>query len=137
MAGALGKNYLVKIGDSSVSPSAFTSIACQGDLTVTPGKTLQISRTKSCAHPYFTDAGFTATLSAEFEAPMDQTQTDIVSGTRDETLFDVEIVSTDTGMTKWTGEAYIVADNITMPTEGIVTASITIAFVGTPTHGTS
>lgn len=137
MAGAQGANYLVKIGDNTVSPSSFTTVPCQGDATLNTGKTLEISRTKNCKHPFFREAGYSVSFTMELETPADATQTIILDAADNETQVDVQVVSTDTGTPKWQGVAYAAYDPVTMPTEGIATLSVNLAFVNDPTRTTA
>lgn len=132
MAGAQGSNYLVKIGDNTVSPSSWTTVACQGDATLNTGKSLEISRTKNCKHPFFREAGYTVQFTVELETPADSTHTLILNAADNETQLDVQVISTDTGTPVWTGVAYAAYDPVTMPTEGIATIQVTLAFVNDP-----
>lgn len=131
MAGALSKNYTVKLGNSD-SPLTYTDVACQGDLTFNTGKTLEISRTKNCKNPFFREAGYTASFTVELETPMDATHTLILTNADAETLEDVQVTSTETGLPVWTGQAYLAYDPLNAPTEGIVTLSVLVAWVNDP-----
>ena len=138
MAGALGENYVVQIGDGTVSPSDYTEVACQGDLTFNTGKTLEISRTKNCKHPFFREAGYTAQFTIELETPMDSTHSQILTSADNETLVDARITTTDSGLPVWTGQAYAAYDPMTAPTEGPVTLQVTLGGRGyrlRPTFG--
>lgn len=128
MAGALGENYLVQIeidGD-------YEDVACQGDVTINTGKTLEISRTKNCKHPFFRDEGFTAQFTIELETPANATHSEIMDAADDQEIVAVKINSSDTGAPVWTGDAYVTYDPVTAPTEGPVTMQITVAFVDDP-----
>lgn len=133
MPGALGENYIVQIGDGA-SPPTYSDIACQGDLTLNTGKTLEISRTKNCKHPFFRDAGYTAQFTIELETPMHATHTSILTSADAQTTQDFKINTSDTGAPTWEGTAYVTYDPVTAPTEGPVTMQITIAFVNDPTR---
>lgn len=137
MAGAQGKNYLIKINDTSTSPQTYTEIECQGEATLNTGKALEISRTKNCAHPYFTEAGYTITAQVEIEAPIGTQQAKILDAADNETQLEVQFVSSDTGVPKWEGQAYVAYDPFTTPTEGIATIDVAFAFVNDPTRGVS
>ena len=137
MAGASGKNYKLQIADGTISPSDYTDVACQGDLTFNTGKTLEISRTKNCKHPFFREAGFNAAVTIELEAPVSATHTIILDAADNETEIDARVVSSDTGVPRWTGRAFVSYDPITMPTEGIATASVLIAWVNDPIRDAS
>lgn len=135
MAGELGKDFLLKIGDNTVSPSSWTTLDCQGDLTLTPGKTLNRSKTKNCTHTFFTDDGFSGTFSFEGEKPLSATQNIILDAADNETLIDAQIISANTGSPYWQGLAYVTY-SASFPTEGVVLYTCEISFEGTPTRGT-
>lgn len=130
MAGLLGKNYTAQIDIAAT----LTDVACQGDLTFQTGKTLEISRTKNCKHPFFREAGYTAQFTVELETPAHTTHTAILDAADNETLTPVAIVSTETGAPEWTGSAYIAYDPLSAPTEGPVTITVTYAFANDPTR---
>lgn len=134
MAGLQGKNYTVQVADLSVSPVAYNDINCQGDLTFNTGKTLEVSRTKNCKHPFFRESGFQATVPVELETPADSTHTLILDAADNETLIGVKITSTQTGAPVWTGNAYVAYDPLNAPTEGPVTINVAIAWVDDPTR---
>lgn len=135
MSGARGDNYLVKIGDNTTSPSSFTTVPCQGDATLNTGKTLEISRTKNCKHPFFREAGYSVQFTMELETPANATQTLILDAADNETQLDVQVISSDSGTPFWQGVAYAAYDPVTMPTEGIATCQVSLAFVNDPTRG--
>lgn len=137
MAGALGKNYTAQIFDTTLSPSALADVACQGDLTFNTGKTLEISRTKNCKHPFFREAGYTATFNIELETPMDSTHTAILDNADNETEVSCAVVSSETGVPEWTGNAFVAYDPLTAPTEGPVTLQVTFAWTNDPTRSAS
>ena len=134
MAGAQGKNYVVQIGDNTISPSNYDEVACQGDLTFNTGKTLEVSRTKNCKNPFFREAGFTAAFTVELETPMAATHTLILTKADAEALVDVRITSSESGLPVWTGPAYVSYDPLSAPTEGIATLEILVAWVNDPTR---
>lgn len=133
MAGALGENYKVQIGDGA-SPETYSDIACQGDLTFNTGKSLEISRTKNCKHPFFRESGYIAQFTIELETPMQSTHTSILTAADAETTKSIKINSSDTGLPVWTGTAYLAYDPLSAPTEGPVTMQVTAAFVNDPTR---
>lgn len=133
MAGALGDNYIVQVGDGA-SPEVYTDVACQGDLTFNTGRSLETSRTKNCAHPFFRKAGYTAQFTVELETPMDATHTTILTNSDAETVVSVKINTSDTGLPVWTGDAYVAYDPLTAPTEGPVTLQVSVAWVNDPTR---
>lgn len=137
MAGAQGKNYLIKISDTATSPQTYAEIECQGEATLNTGKALEISRTKNCAHPYFTEAGYTIATQVEIEAPIGTNQAKILDAADNESLLYVQFISTETGVPKWEGTAYAAYDPFTTPTEGIATIDVAFAFVNDPTRGVS
>lgn len=128
MAGALGENYKAYISVESV----LTEIACQGDLTINSGKSLEISRTKNCKHPFFRDAGFTAQFTIEMETPMHATHAALLAAADAQTAATVAVYSSDAGVPRWDGDAYVAWDPLTAPTEGPVTFTITLAFADDP-----
>lgn len=133
MAGALGENYKAQIAVSGV----LTEIDCQGDLTFDPGFTLEQSRTKNCTHPFFRESGATAQFTVELENPPSAAQTEIIDATYNKSQTEVAIVSSDTGMPKWQGNAYISFSPLTAPTEGIATIQVQFSFINDPTRSTS
>lgn len=134
MAGLMGKDYKLQVADLSVSPVAYNDVACQGDLEFNTGKALEISRTKNCAHPFFTEAGYTATVPVELETPADSTHTLILDAADNETEIGLKVVSTKTGAPTWTGNGYVAYSPLTAPTEGPVTISVAAAWVDDPTR---
>lgn len=134
MAGLQGKNYRLEIADLTASPLTYTEVACQGDLTFNTGKSLEISRTKNCKNPFFREAGFTATFSAELETPADATHTLLLASADGEIQVGARLTSTETGAPIWTGNAFVAYDPLEAPTEGIVTISVTVAWVDDPTR---
>lgn len=133
MAGALGERYRLQIEVSGV----LTDISCQGDLTFNTGKSLEVSRTKQCKHPFFRESGYSATVTVELENPISATQSEVITAANDEATVGAAVVSSDTGMPKWTGVAYWAYDPLTAPTEGIATIEVTATFVNDPTYSTS
>lgn len=134
MAGLQGKNYIVQIADLTVSPLAYSDIACQGDLSFNTGKTLEISRTKNCKHPFFRESGFQATFTAELETPAHATHTLLLNSADNEVELSVRVNSSETGAPIWTGNAFVAYDPLTAPTEGPVTINVAIAWVNDPTR---
>lgn len=137
MAGAQGKNYLIKISDTASSPQTYSTLECQGEAALNTGKALEISRTKNCAHPYFTEAGYTLNTQVEIEAPIGTQQGKILEAADNETTLYVQFISSESGVPKWEGEAYVAYDPFTTPIEGIVTIDVAFAFVNDPTRGVS
>ena len=134
MTGLMGDNYMVQVADLSESPLVYADVACQGDLEFNTGKALQISRTKNCKHAYFTEAGYTAAFPMELERPLPATQELILDASDNETLLGVRITSTETGAPQWTGQAYVVLERLSAPTEGPVPAQVGVAWVDDPTR---
>lgn len=134
MTGLMGKNYRVEIADLSASPVAYAEVACQGDLSFNTGKTLEISRTKNCKHPFFRESGYQATFTAELETPAHATHTLILSAADNETEVGVRVTSDETGAPIWTGNAFVAYDPLTAPTEGPVTINVAVAWVNDPTR---
>ncbi len=135
MAGAQGKNYTAQIATGS--PPVLTTIDCQGDLNFDPGKALEISRTKGCKNPFFTEAGYTANFEIELATPMKASHTAILDNADNETLVSCAVVSSETGVPEWTGNAYVIYSPLTAPVEGIARLGVTIAWVDDPTRSPS
>lgn len=130
MAGAQGVNYKAQIDISG----ALTDIACQGDLSFNTGKALEVSRTKQCSHPYFTNSGYKAQFTIELETPMDATHTAILDAADNETVINIAIVTTDSGLPTWTGNGYVQYSDYAAPREGPVTVTVEFAWVDDPTR---
>ncbi|MEO0623139.1 MAG: hypothetical protein AAF183_13010 [Pseudomonadota bacterium] len=126
----LGENLLAQIEISS----ALTTIACQGDLTLQTGRTLEISRTKNCNHPFYRNAGYTASFTIELEVPMHATHTALRNADQAQAPVNIALVSAITGAPTWTGPGYVVLQQLTFPTEGPATWEVGFAWVDDPTY---
>lgn len=130
MSGLLGKDHLIQI-DISGTP---TTITCQGDLTYSPGKSVETSVTKNCRHPYVVNGGATASFTMELEVPAAAVQTAVLTAADNETIVECTITSTVVGAPTFSGDARW-AYEMSSPVDGIATATVTVAFEGTPTRG--
>lgn len=127
-----GSDKLIHVDDGA---GEMVEIPYQGDATYNPGKSAEISRTKNGAHPYSTDAGHTITFSIEKERPALAAHTRLRTLSASGDLVQVSYDDPKAGGETLTGEAMVVVGEETANTEGVLTQSVTIAFVDDPVPG--
>lgn len=131
MTGALGKNLVFQIDISGT----LTTIPCQGDGTLSFGKSINQSVTKNCTHPFITRAGAIGRFTMEVEIPANASQTAVLTASDNETVTGAAVLDTQTGGLSFTGDAYWIVEELGAPVEGIQTFNVIVGFVNDPTRG--
>lgn len=132
---AQGRDLLVRISTTGTTTTGMLEVPMQGDLTITPGKTIQVTRYKNGQTANQQDAGFTLSFEMGNVAPLTTAEQRIweLHDTGDLCAF--EVSNRLTGGIEFAGTALVAIQTLAAPTSGPASVSVQLGADGTVTRG--
>lgn len=131
---AQGREFLLEISATGVTTSGMLTIPMQGDLTINPGKTIQVTKYKNGQTSAQQDAGWTASFEMGNVAPLSVAETRIWSLHDTGELCAFRVKNAVTGGIQFEGQARIAIQTMGAPTSGPASVSVQIGADGNVTR---
>lgn len=130
-----GKDWIVQISNDHTSLGTPTSIEDQGDLTVTPGKTLNRTAYKDSSRTAQGNEGWSATYNGALRTPLGTGQALLWAAYTGDLTTYIWVTSSTTGGVEWEGPVKVLIDTFEFPVDGEENVSVTFSENGTMTEG--
>lgn len=131
---AQGRELILELSTTGVVTTAMLEIPMQGDLTVSPGKSIQVTKYKNGQTSAQQDAGFTASFEMGNMAPLSAGETRIWTLHDTGELCAFRIKNRVTGGIQFEGLARVAIQTFAAPTSGPSSVSVQIGADGTVTR---
>ena len=132
---AQGRDLLLQISATGVTTTGMLEVPLQGDLTINPGKSIQVTKYKNGQSSAQQDAGWTASFEMGNTAPLTTAETRLWSLHDTGELCAFKVMNKVTGGIEWTGQGRVAIQTMGAPTSGPATVSVQIGADGNPTRG--
>lgn len=131
---AQGRDLILELSTAGVATTAMLEIPMQGDLTINPGKSIQVTKYKNGQTSAQQDAGFTASFEMGNMAPLTAGETRVWSLHDTGELCAFRIKNRVTGGIEFQGQARVAIQTFAAPTSGPSSVSVQIGADGTVTR---
>lgn len=131
---AQGKEFLIEVSAAGVATTSMLVIPMQGDLTINPGKSIQVTKYKNGQSTAQQDAGFTVSFEMGNVAPLSAAETRVWSlhDTGDLAFF--RIRNTVTGGIQFEFQGRLAIQTLGAPTSGPSSVSVQVGADGAVTR---
>ena len=131
---AQGRELILELSATGTATTGMIEIPMQGDLTINPGKSIQVTKYKNGQTSAQQDAGFTASFEMGNMAPLATGETRIWSLHDSGELCAFRIKNKVTGGIQFEGLARIAVQTMAAPTSGPTSVSVQLGADGTVTR---
>ena len=134
---AQGKELLLQISATGTTTTGMLDVPMQGDLTVNPGKSINVTKYKNGQQTAQQDAGFTLSFEMGNVAPLSAAETRIWALHDTGELMAFKVKNAVTGGIEFSGTGRVAIQTMGAPTSGPTAVSVQIGADGTVTRGTA
>lgn len=134
---AQGRELILEISSTGTSTTAMIEIPMQGDLTINPGKSIQVTKYKNGQTSAQQDAGFTASFEMGNMAPLSAGEQRIWTLHDTGELCAFRIKNRVTGGIQFEGQARVAIQTFGAPTSGPSSVSVQLGADGNVTRATA
>lgn len=132
---AQGKEFLLEISATGTNTTGMLEVPMQGDLTISPGKSISVTKYKNGQQSAQQDAGFTLSFEMGNVAPLSTAETRIWSLHDTGELMAFRVKNLATGGVTFTGNGRVAIQTLAAPTSGPSSVSVQIGADGAVTRG--
>lgn len=132
---AQGKEFLLQISATGVTTTGMLEVPMQGDLTINPGKSINVTKYKNGQQTAQQDAGFTLSFEMGNVAPLATAEQRIWSLHDTGDLCAFKVKNTVTGGIEFSGLGRVAIQTLGAPTSGPSSVSVQLGADGAVTRG--